>query len=76
MRRELNLDNREASGETVQDVNTKEKRAKQKKAASYIARPMRESLQQFSKEEQEERVEEIHQIAPKIGQYKLSRIMG
>jgi hypothetical protein len=60
----------------MQDVNTKEKRAKQKKAANHIARLMRESLQQFSKKEQEARVEEIHQIALKIDRSKLSQITG
>lgn len=54
-------------------MTLKEKRAKQKKAANYIAQLMRESLQQFPKEEQVERVEEIHQIALKIGQNKLGK---
>jgi hypothetical protein len=57
----------------MQDVTLKEKRAKQKKAANYIAQLMGESLQQFSKKEQQERVEEIHQIGLKIGRNKLGK---
>jgi hypothetical protein len=73
LRRELNLDNRAAKDETIRDVTLKEKRAKQKKAANYVAQLMRESLQQFSKEEQEERVREIHQIGLKIDRNKLGK---
>jgi hypothetical protein len=55
-------------------VTLKEKRAKQKKAAAYIASIMRESLAQFPKEEQSLRVKEIHKIALTIGPKKRDKL--
>jgi len=55
-------------------VNLKGKRAKQRQAALYIARLMRESLQQFPQEEQDRRVKEGHRIALKIGPEKRGKL--
>jgi hypothetical protein len=54
-------------------VDVKEKRAKQKEAAGYIAGLMRESLGQFSKEERSLRLKQIHQIAITIGPNKAEK---
>ena len=48
---------------TIRDsrhVNSRSKLIQQKKAANYIAGLMLDSLQQFPKEEQERRLQEIH----------------
>jgi hypothetical protein len=44
-------------------MKTESKLAKQKKAARAVAEIMYLSLQQFSEDEQERRIEEIHRIA-------------
>jgi hypothetical protein len=51
-------------------VDAKRKRAKQKKVAVYIAGVMRESLDRFPKDEQALRLNQIHEIALKIGPNK------
>ncbi len=48
-------------------VKTESKLARQKKAAKEVAEILYASLQQFSKEEQERRMKEIHKIAMKAG---------
>jgi hypothetical protein len=47
-------------------MKTESKLARQKKAARKVAEIMYASLQQFSEEEQERRIKEIHNIAIKI----------
>ena len=47
------------------EMKTESKLSRQKKAAKEIAEIMYASLQQFSKEEQERRLKEIHKIAVK-----------
>jgi hypothetical protein len=47
-------------------MKTESKLAREKKAARKIAEIMYASLQQFSEEEQERRIKEIHKIAIKI----------
>ncbi len=48
-------------------MKTESKLARQKKAAREISDIMYASLQQFSEEEQERRIKEIHRIAVKAG---------
>jgi hypothetical protein len=48
-------------------MRAESKRARQKKAARKVAEIMYASLQQFSEEEQERRIKEIHKIAVKAG---------
>lgn len=48
-------------------MKTENKLAKQKKAARKVAEIMYASLQQFSEEEQNRRMKEIHKIALKAG---------
>lgn len=47
-------------------MKAESKLARQKKAARKVAEIMYASLQQFSEEEQERRIKEIHKIAVKI----------
>jgi hypothetical protein len=48
-------------------MKAESKLARQKKAARKVAEIMYASLQQFSQEEQEKRIKEIHKIAMKTG---------
>ena len=48
-------------------MKTESKLARQKKAARKVAEIMYASLQQFSEEERERRIKEIHKIAVKAG---------
>ena len=49
------------------EMKTESKLARQKKAALEVAEIMYASLQQFSAEEQERRINEIHKVAAKAG---------
>jgi hypothetical protein len=48
-------------------MKTESKLARQKKAAREVAEILYASLQQFSQEEQKQRMKEIHKIAMKAG---------
>jgi hypothetical protein len=54
-------------GQTHSKMKAEGKLARQKKAARKVAEIMYASLQQFSEEEQQKRIKEIHKIAMKTG---------
>jgi hypothetical protein len=52
-------------------MKEKSKLARQKKAAREVAEILYASLRQFSEEEQEKRIKEIHRISAKAGLFSI-----